>query len=155
MGSKRLVCVLLGITVLISAALAQTTEGAVSGTVTDPSGAHVAGAAVTAFNVGTGLGISTVTNSAGVYVFPSLPPGPYRIAAQHPGFRRAVIHEIELAVGSQISVNIDLDLGQASESVEVKASATEVNVSSARLAAPWNRAAFSISRWWDAVPMTC
>jgi hypothetical protein len=133
MGSRRLVCLLLWTIVLTSAALAQTTEGTVSGTVTDPSGAHVEGAAVSAFNVGTGVSTSTVTNSAGVYVFASLPPGGYRVIATHPGFRRAVINNIELAVGSQISVNIGLELGQTSESVEVKAAATEVSVSSASI----------------------
>ena len=56
MGSKRLVSGLLAISVLISAALAQSTEGTVSGTVTDPTEEHVAGAAVNALNVGNGVG---------------------------------------------------------------------------------------------------
>jgi hypothetical protein len=123
----------LGLTFLISAGRTQTTEGTVSGTVTDPSGANVAAAAVTAFNLETGVPTATLTNSAGVYVFASLPPGPYRVSAEHPGFRRAVINGVELAVGSQISVNIALELGQTSESVEVKASAADVNVSSASI----------------------
>ena len=133
MDSKRLVCVLLGLTGFIFTVLAQTTEGTVSGTVTDPTDAHVAGAAVTALNVGTGVGTATTTNSAGVYVFASLPPGRYRVTAEHPGFRRAVVQNIDLAVGTQISVNIALELGQASESVEVRAAATELNVSSATI----------------------
>ena len=122
MGSKRLVSGLLAISGLISAALAQSTEGTVSGTVTDPSEAHVAGAAVNALNVGTGVGTSTLTNSAGVYVFASLPPGRYRITAEHPGFRRAVFQNVDLGIGSQISVNIALELGQATETVEVTGS---------------------------------
>src|SRR5579872_3517697 len=133
MGTTRLVCALLGITLLGSTALAQITDATVSGTVTDPSAAHVAGAAVRAINEGTGVNTATVTNGAGVYVFASLPPGKYRVEVEHPGFRRAVIHDIELAVGSQITVNIGLDLGQATESVEVKASATEVNASTATI----------------------
>src|ERR1051326_1103670 len=135
MGSKRLVSRLLAISVLVSAALAQSTEGTVSGTVTDPSDAHIAGAAVTALNIGTGVGTSTVTNSSGVYVFASLPPGRYRITAEHPGFRRAVFHNIDLAIGSQISVNVALELGQATESVEVTGAASEVNVTSATIGA--------------------
>jgi hypothetical protein len=63
MGCKRQVSVLLGMTLSVSAVLAQTTEGTVSGTVTDPSAAHVVAAAVTAFNLGTGVAASTVTNT--------------------------------------------------------------------------------------------
>ena len=133
MGSRRLVCVLLGMTLFTCAALAQTTEATVSGAVTDPSGANVDAAAVTALNVDTGVTTSTLTNSAGVYVFPSLPPGKYQIAATRTGFRRAVVSNVELAVGSQLTVNIGLDLGQTTDTVEVKATATEVNVSSATL----------------------
>jgi hypothetical protein len=133
MGCKRLVRVLPGIVVTISAVLAQTTEGTVSGTVTDPTGAHVEGAAISALHTGTGVSSATITNSAGVYVFASLPPGTYRVIGAHPGFRRAVINDVELTVGSRLTVNIGLELGQTSESVEVTAAATEVNVSSASI----------------------
>ena len=135
MGSKRLVSGLLAISVVISAALAQSTEGTVSGTVTDPTEAHVAGAAVNALNLGTGVGTSTLTNSAGVYVLASLPPGRYRITAEHPGFRRAVFQNVDLGIGSQISVNIALQLGQATETIEVTGSTSEVNVTSATIGA--------------------
>ena len=133
MNSLRLVCVWLGMTLFTCAALAQTTEATVSGAVTDPSGANVAAAAVTALNIDTGVTTSTLTNSSGVYVFPSLPPGKYQIASAHTGFRRAVVSNIELAVGSRITVNMGLELGQTSEAVEVRAAATEVNVSTATL----------------------
>ena len=131
MGSTRHVVALLGTLLFASAASAQTTEATVSGTVTDPSGANVLGAAVTAINVATGVSTARITNQAGVYVFASLPPGKYRITAEHPGFRRAAVNDVDLAVGTQITVNMSLDLGQTSETVEVKATATAVNVSSA------------------------
>ena len=133
MGSGRLVRVLLGMTLFTCAALAQTTGGTVSGAVSDPSGANVDAAAVTALNVDTGVTTSTLTNSSGVYVFPALPPGKYQIAATRTGFRRAVVSNIELAVGSQLTVNMGLELGQTTDTVEVKAAATELNVSSASL----------------------
>src|ERR1700693_4032565 len=104
MNSKRQASVLLGMTLLVFAILAQTTEGTVSGTVTDPSAAHVIAAAVRALNLGTGVTTSTVTNSSGVYVFASLPPGKYKVTAEHPGFRRAAVNDVDLAVGSQITV---------------------------------------------------
>jgi hypothetical protein len=131
MGSKRHVLALLGMLLFASAVWAQTTEATVSGTVTDPSGANVVVAAVTVLNLDTGVTTSTVTNGAGVYVFPALPPGKYRLTAEHPGFRRAVINDVNLAVGSQIAVNVSLDLGQTTESVEVRAAAAEVTASSA------------------------
>jgi hypothetical protein len=115
----------------VPAVLAQTTEGTVSGAVTDPSGALVATAAITALNISTGVTTATVSNTSGVYVFASLPPGRYQLTAAHAGFRRAVIRDIDLAVGSQITVNVAFELGQTSETVEVKAAATEVNVTSA------------------------
>ena len=59
-----------------SLAMAQT-NATVSGTVTDPSGAHVVDAAISALNVATGVTTSGLTNDAGVYVFGSLPPGRY------------------------------------------------------------------------------
>src|SRR5262249_10504402 len=90
-----------------------------------------AAAAITALNVSTGVATATVTNTSGVYVFASLPPGQYQITAAHAGFRRAVIRDIDLAVGSQITRNVGLELGPRSETVEVKAAATEVNVTSA------------------------
>ena len=73
MGGKRQVCVLLGLMLFVTAVWAQT-EATVSGTVTDPSGAQVLAASVTALNLDTGVTTSTVTNAAGVYVFASLAP---------------------------------------------------------------------------------
>jgi hypothetical protein len=131
MGGNRQVCVLLVCVLLLFVTAAAQTEATVSGTVTDPSGAQVLAAAVSALNLDTGVTKATVTNSSGVYIFAALPPGKYRLIAEHPGFRRSVINDVELAVGAQTTVNIALDIGQTSESVEVKAAATEVNVTSA------------------------
>ena len=79
------VCLLVCVLVLAGPALAQNAQ--VSGTVTDPAGAVVAGASVSARNVETGVVSSTVANAIGVYVFASLPPGRYSFSAEHPGFQ--------------------------------------------------------------------
>ena len=63
------------------------TEVSVSGTVTDPSGAHVAGAVVRAFSTSTGVSTPVTANEAGVYTMPSLPTGNYMLTTEHPGFR--------------------------------------------------------------------
>jgi hypothetical protein len=116
---------------LVPAAFAQQTDATVSGTVTDPSGAHVVAATVTARNVATGVAVPVTTNEAGVYSFPPLPPGKYTFTAEHPGFRRSVITEVELQLGATETINMALELGQTTESVEVQAQATEVSATSA------------------------
>ncbi len=121
--------------VFASFALAQGTEATVSGTISDPSGAHVVGATITATNIDTGVSVNVSSNEAGVYVFPSLPPGKYRVVAEHSGFRKGTISDITLAVGAQLSVNIPLELGQTTETVEVQAVANEVNASTATVGA--------------------
>jgi Carboxypeptidase regulatory-like domain len=107
------------------------TEASVSGTVTDPTGAHVVAASVTALNTATGIATPATTNDAGVYTMPGLPPGKYTFTAEHPGFRREVMTEVDLQVGTVMVLNMGLELGQTSESVEVQATATEVNATSA------------------------
>jgi hypothetical protein len=116
---------------LASAAFAQQTDASVSGTVTDPSGAHVIAAAVTASNIETGVRIPVQTNEAGAYTMPPLPPGRYTFTAEKSGFRKAVIDEVVLQVGGVVTLNIALEIGSTSESVEVHAAATEVNATSA------------------------
>src|SRR5205814_10034488 len=78
------------VSLLLGASAVFAQNASVSGTVTDPSGAAVVAASVTVLNVETGVAALSPTNTAGVYVFPSLPPGTYRLRAEHAGFRRAV-----------------------------------------------------------------
>jgi hypothetical protein len=106
------------------------TDATVSGTVTDPSGAHVTAATVTARNVDTGVATAVTTNDAGVYTMPSLIPGTYQFTAEHPGFRRAVVDHVILQVAGALTLNMPLELGQTNESVEVQATATEVTATS-------------------------
>ena len=70
--------------------LAQRTTATIRGTVTDPTGAVIAGAKVTVKNEDTGLTRTATTNSAGIYSFADLPVGSYRIEVEHPGFKPAV-----------------------------------------------------------------
>jgi hypothetical protein len=106
-------------------------NASVSGTVTDPSGAQVADAAVSATNIATGVVTTGTSNSIGLFVFPTLPPGQYSFSAEHPGFRKAVVDGVTLDIGAAVTVNMALQIGQASETVEVLATAEQVNASSA------------------------
>src|SRR5260370_38476046 len=111
---------------LLSPSASSQPDATVSGTVTDPTGAPILSATVTALNTATGVVTTTQTNQAGVYEFAALSPGQYRFTAEHPGFRKAVISDVTLDVGSQLSVNIPLELGQTCEPVEVKGEASGV-----------------------------
>ncbi len=108
-------------------------NASVSGTVTDPSGAPVAGVVLKATNSETSAVSATASTSSGVYGMPVLPPGTYRFTAEHPGFRKSVIANVILELGSQLTVNVALELGQTTETVEVQATATEVNATSATI----------------------
>src|SRR5438034_4013994 len=84
---RRVVCLsLLLVPVGAGAGLAQSTLGAITGIITDPQGAVVAEAPITATNVATGLRTSTKSNSAGIYLLASLPIGIYTVSVEHPGF---------------------------------------------------------------------
>jgi len=130
MKNVHVVTFLAGMLLSASVAMAQT-EANVSGTVTDPSGAHVVGATVLARNASTGVAVPAQTNEAGVYTMPALPQGTYTFTAEHPGFRKSVIDNVVLQVGTVLTLNMALELGQTTETVEVQALATEVNATSA------------------------
>jgi len=129
---KNLCCVAPVLCVLLFAALASAqTNATVSGAITDPSGAHIIAATVTARDVDTGVATVVTTNESGIYSMPSLLPGKYQFTAEHPGFRKAVIDNVILQVAGVLTLNMPLEIGQATESVEVQATATAVNETSA------------------------
>src|SRR5262249_32213753 len=95
----------------------------ISGVVTDQSSAILPGVEVTVTQTETGLMRSAITNETGAYVLPNLPVGPYRLEATLPGFRTYVRTGIILQVGNNTAVNVLLEVGQVSETVEVQANA--------------------------------
>src|SRR5262245_39324845 len=102
------------------ACLAQTTTGSIVGTVSDPSGAVVAGATVTVTNEGTGIvAIKTTTDAAGNYVATTLPVGRYSVAVEAPGFKRSVSSGLILNVQGGLGVDVILEVGQVSDTVQV------------------------------------
>jgi Carboxypeptidase regulatory-like domain/TonB dependent receptor len=118
-------------TVVLSAfsggtALAQSTA-ALSGTVSDPTGAVIASAKVIATNQATGVESTTQTDTAGAYLFPSLPIGIYRIQVTAPGFQSAIVANLKLEVATAATQNIQLTVGQATEKIEIMADAALVD----------------------------
>src|SRR5882672_8714244 len=108
-----------------TAVMAQSTAQ-ISGVVTDQSSAILPGVEVKVTQTDTGITRSAVTNETGSYTLPNLPIGPYRLEAALPGFRSYVGTGIVLQVGSNPVLNILLDVGQVSETVEVQANTTLV-----------------------------
>lgn len=109
-----------------SGVMAQKYTGTIRGVVSDPSGALVAGAQVTATNSGTNESRTVTTNSEGEYVVPELNPGKYEVRVKHEHFREFVSRDVELNVSSTAVVNASLAVGNASETIEVTASAVQV-----------------------------
>ncbi|MGC2272039.1 MAG: carboxypeptidase-like regulatory domain-containing protein, partial [Candidatus Sulfotelmatobacter sp.] len=102
-----------------SVALAQAGRGSVSGLVTDPSGAIVAGAKVVLLNQATGVTQHTVTSSGGLYTFISLNPGVYQVTASQKGFKSVAQDKVTVTVDQVTEVNITLQVGVISETVTV------------------------------------
>src|SRR5690348_4662676 len=91
-------------------ASAQTFRGTILGTVTDPNGAVVAGAKVTAKNTSTGLERSTITDEAGNYTIPELPIGTYELRVEQSGFATAVVSSIVVAVAIDRRIDVNLSV---------------------------------------------
>ncbi len=106
--------------------LAQGDRGTITGTVTDPSGAVIAGASVTATNTATRLGAQTTTTSSGNYTIPNLRVGTYEVTVEQGGFKKAVQSGIVVEVGQTVRVDAALQLGETTQSVEVSAEAIQV-----------------------------
>ncbi len=104
------------------AALAQSTAS-LSGVVTDASGAAVPGARVVATNQATGVESPTQTDTAGAYLFPSLPIGLYRLSVSGTSFQTSVVTDLKLQVASTLTHDVQLKIGQATETVEITADA--------------------------------
>ena len=113
---------------------AQIDRANVNGTVTDPSGAVVAGAKVDALSSETGKVRQVVTNAQGIYVLPSLPAGQYTIAFSAEGFETVRYESVLLLVGQTVTLDSRLPLKSQATSVEVKAAASLLDRNSAEIA---------------------
>src|ERR1700722_20126853 len=96
--------------------------GSVRGRITDQSGAVVGGASVSLKNLETGVKFSATTNHSGIYAFPALSPGLYKIAASAKGFRD-VLTQAHVLVGTTISLDLKMQVGASGDAVKVTGSA--------------------------------
>ena len=98
-------------------------NGGISGTVTDPSGAVIAGARVVAISAGTTENHATITDNSGLYSFRSLPVGTYRMEFTASGFELCVVLSVPVKQNGSTQVNASLRVGQSAETVEITAAA--------------------------------
>ena len=85
---------------------------AVTGSVSDPTGAVIPGVEVTVTNASTGASRTVITNETGSYTVSQLPPGTYSISASLPGFRTQVMSNVPLPVGETVVINLPLEVGE-------------------------------------------
>ena len=110
------VCCLAGI-LSVSSALGQTVTGSITGVVTDPSGAVVVGATVTAANTATGVQTTAQTNGVGNYTIRFLPIGVYTLTVEANGFAQQKIDAITLEIDQTAKINIGLKIGTSQSTV--------------------------------------
>ena len=106
---------------LAASAYGQAVNGTLLGTVTDSTGALVANAKVTITEANTAISRTGQTNESGNYIFPDLPPGQYDVTAEVAGFRTEVRRGVTLLVNTSPRVDVQLQPGNESESIEVTA----------------------------------
>jgi hypothetical protein len=112
-------CMVLMLALSAVAAVAQSTA-TLSGTVTDPSGAVVPNAQVKVHSTTTGADRVLVTDTAGIYVAPSLQPGDYQVEAVAAGFSAYKVEKVTLQVDQKVTINMHLAISSAGETVEVE-----------------------------------
>jgi hypothetical protein len=109
----------------------QSATGQITGVVRDSTGAVVVGAPVTVSSQLTGLARTTTTNAAGGFSFPLLPVSVYTVKVDQKGFRSVSRSDIQLNVDQVARVDVDLQVGEVSETVDVKASSVEIDTETA------------------------
>jgi outer membrane receptor protein involved in Fe transport len=106
----------LGLTVMASA---QSATGGIRGAVSDANGAAIPNATVIAKNVATGVDLKTTTNSEGIYTVPRILPGKYNLVVEVQGFKKSEVSDIEVSVGKDTVIDVQLQAGQISDVVTI------------------------------------
>src|SRR5438874_12652171 len=131
---KSFICACLLVLWMSAGALhAQTTNGGIQGTVSDPNGGAVVGASITARNLDTALTQATSTTDAGVYSLPNLPPGRYSVVVEAPGLKKYSQEGVTVSTGTTVSLDIPMQVGGVSENVTVIADASQLQTATSEI----------------------
>jgi hypothetical protein len=130
-GSRAIQAVSLAVAVIFLClpAFSQLNLGSIAGTVTDPSGAVIAGAKVTVTDVQRGVSRVLTTDTSGAYSAPSLTPGTYSVTAEYKGFQTIQRTNISVGVGQPVRVDLTMQPGAQSQTVTVTEAVPLINVS--------------------------
>src|SRR5260370_18331981 len=112
---------------------AQTERANLTGTVSDPSGAPIAGAAIKVTHLATNTTTSVRTTAVGDYNVSNLSPGRYTVEFSAPGFKRSVQEDVTLTAAATLRLDAQLQLGQLTETVQVSAVVSQVQTENAKI----------------------
>ena len=128
---NRAVLAAVGLLLTAMNCLAQESRGSITGKVTDPQNAMVAGAKVTVTNTGTNVSNTATSNSTGYWEINFLIPGVYSLAVEWPGFKKMMRSGITLDTGDRLALDTQLEIGQSNQSVDVSADAPLLDTTNA------------------------
>ncbi len=130
---RSIVSLILCVACSMIPAFAQVTTGIIAGTVTDQTGAVVPDTPVTITNTATGATRTINTNSSGEYRFEALPLGTYQVQVKASNFKESITNAVEVHAATTSTVDVKLELGKATEHVDVEANAIQVQTDNASL----------------------
>jgi Carboxypeptidase regulatory-like domain len=130
---RMLLFILCVLSLLIAPLYAQKTTGTITGVISDPSGAVVANATVTASNPATGQSRTVNVDQSGTYRIAEVDPGVYRVTVKAQGFKETVVNSLEVHVSSTTNQNFTMQAGGATETIEVTANPIQVQTDTATL----------------------
>jgi hypothetical protein len=117
--ARRLTLLLCAVLAVAGLAAAQTITASITGNASDPSGAVISGAAVTASNTETNIRTNTTTNAEGIYTFPFLRVGNYTVTVEAKGFKKSVIGPFKVEANQIARIDVKLEIGEITQTVEV------------------------------------
>jgi hypothetical protein len=129
--NRKLLCMILALAPLV--AYAQDPRGRITGVVSDSSEAPVPSVEVKATNADTGVTARVLTNSVGNFSIPFLSPGTYRVSAEAPGFKHFVREGIQVRVSETVDLEIKMEIGAVTDTLEVTAQAPVLETADASL----------------------
>ena len=138
---------------LVSPAAAQVDRAALTGTVTDASGAVLVDARVKATHEGSGQEREGIVGTSGAYVIPQLPIGTYTVQIEAPGFKGIRFDKVQLLVGQTRTLDAKLDIAATSTQVEVRDSVIMLDRTTAEIGSviqsfQFRASGLSRDRWW-------
>ncbi|HYO80796.1 MAG TPA: TonB-dependent receptor [Bryobacteraceae bacterium] len=123
MNKHRVVCLAALLALPVHICSAQAVSGTLLGTITDATGAATPAAKVVIRETNTGVARTSETTQAGYYAFPDLPPGTYVVSAELTGFKKAVRQNVDVIVNTTVRVDLSLQPGDVTETIQVTAEA--------------------------------